>query len=75
MVLRKRPWPRPLSSKYQVVIPKAVRERARLEPGQRLTMVVRGSVVSLVPRVPAGPLRGFVRGIDTSGSREKSDRL
>jgi AbrB family looped-hinge helix DNA binding protein len=64
-----------VSSKYQVVIPKAVRERVGLTPGQRLTVVVHGGVVSLVPQVDPAALRGFVKGIATSGLREKEDRL
>lgn len=64
-----------VSSKYQVVIPKAVREQVRLRPGQRLAVVVRGNVISLVPVGPITELRGFIKGMDTSELREKTDRL
>jgi AbrB family looped-hinge helix DNA binding protein len=64
-----------VSSKYQVVIPKLVRERVPLEPGQKLAVVVRGSVISLVPQVAAEELRGFVKGISSAGLREKDDRV
>ena len=64
-----------VSSKYQVVIPKAVRERVHLRPGQKLIVVVRGNVISLVPEVPLAQLRGLVKGIDAADLREKDDRL
>ncbi|MFP3904928.1 MAG: AbrB/MazE/SpoVT family DNA-binding domain-containing protein, partial [Armatimonadota bacterium] len=38
-----------VSSKYQVVIPKAVRERIDLQPGQKLAVLLKGDVISLVP--------------------------
>ena len=63
-----------VSSKYQVVIPKSVRERVPLRPGQKLAVVVRGSVIALVPQIAAQELRGFVRGISSEGLREKADR-
>lgn len=64
-----------VSSKYQVVIPKAIRERARIEPGQKLTVILKGNVISLVRQVPLEELRGFVSGIDTEGLREEEDRF
>ena len=64
-----------ISSKYQVVIPKEVRERLHLKPGQKLAVIVRGNVISLVPVPTLEELRGFARGADTSGLREKVDRL
>jgi AbrB family looped-hinge helix DNA binding protein len=63
-----------VSSKFQVVIPKAVRELVDLRPGQRLAVILRGRVISLVPEVPLSDLRGFVKEIDTAGLREKADR-
>jgi len=62
-----------ISSKYQLVIPKAVRERLQLEPGQRVQTLVYGDRVELIPLRPARSLRGFVRGIDPDVTRD-SDR-
>ncbi len=64
-----------ISSKYQVVIPKEVRERLHLKPGQRLAVIVRGNVISLVPELPLEELRGYLKGMNTDGLREKVDRL
>jgi len=64
-----------VSSKYQVVIPKDVRARTDVRPGQVFQVISKGEVISLVPDRPISAMRGFVRGIKTSGFREKKDRL
>lgn len=64
-----------VSSKYQVVIPKAVRERTRIKPGDKLTVIVRGRVMSLVPRVEPGSLFGMFPGLDPTELRDEEDRL
>jgi len=64
-----------LSSKFQVVVPKEVRERAGVRPGQEFQVIYKGGVISLVPDRPLSAMRGFVRGIRTAGVREKKDRL
>ena len=64
-----------VSSKYQIVIPKEVRQKLDLEKGQILQVVVRNGVITLVPDRPLAELRGFVKGIDDSELRDKDDRL
>jgi AbrB family looped-hinge helix DNA binding protein len=64
-----------ISSKFQVVIPKEVREKLRLSPQQRLHVVEKGGVITLVPEVPLKSLKGALRGMSTTGIREKKDRL
>jgi AbrB family looped-hinge helix DNA binding protein len=64
-----------ISSKYQVVIPKEIREELDLRPGQELRVVSKGRSITLIPDRPISSMRGFVRGIRTSGFREKKDRL
>ena len=64
-----------VSSKYQVVIPKDVRESARIQVGQEFQVIAKGGVVTLVPDRPISSMRGFVRGMRTSGIREKKDRM
>ena len=59
-----------VSPKFQVVIPKAVRERLGLAPGQKLQVVLYEDRIELVPVRPARRLRGFLRGIGTSVTRE-----
>ncbi|MBI2083926.1 MAG: AbrB/MazE/SpoVT family DNA-binding domain-containing protein [Deltaproteobacteria bacterium] len=65
-----------VSPKYQVVIPKEVRERVSLRPGQKMIVYERGGIIHLVPRVPIRKLRGTLKGtgITLEGLRDKSDR-
>ena len=64
-----------VSSKYQIVIPKEVRKKIDLEKGQILQVVVRNGVITLVPDRPLRELRGFVKGMGSTGLRDKEDRL
>ncbi len=64
-----------VSSKYQIVIPKDVRTRADIRPGQEFQVIAKGGVIALVPEKPLSAMRGFVRGIKTTGFREKKDRV
>lgn len=63
-----------VSTKFQVVIPKQVREEVRLASGQVVQVIAKGGVITLVPDRPLSELRGFVSGIATDGYRDKSDR-
>ena len=63
-----------VSPKYQVVIPRAVRERLKLLPGQKMQALVYDDRVELIPLRPAASLRGFLKGIDTTIPRD-ADRL
>ena len=64
-----------LSTKYQLVIPRRSRERLRLRPGMKLTVVEKGGVIFLVPERPVRAYRGLARGVGPRGLREKTDRL
>jgi AbrB family looped-hinge helix DNA binding protein len=63
-----------VSSKYQVVIPKDVRERHKLKPGQEMQVISKGDAITLVPDRPLSAYRGVLRGMSTDSSREKKDR-
>lgn len=63
-----------ISPKYQVVIPKAIRESLGLRPGQKVQAIQLGDHVELIPVVPIKKMRGFLKGIDTNVPREP-DRL
>ena len=64
-----------VSSKYQVVIPKSVREQVGLKPGQKLMVLAKGDSITLVPVLPLDELQGFVKGINTEGYRDEEDRF
>jgi len=59
-----------LSPKYQVVIPKRIRERLKLRPGQKIQAILYEDRIELVPVRPARKLKGFLKGIDTDVPRE-----
>ncbi len=63
-----------ISPKYQVVIPKDVREKLHLKSGQKMTVVTKGGVVYLIPEKPVESFRGFLKGMDTRDIREDKDR-
>ena len=64
-----------LSSKYQLVLPRGARERLRLRPGMRITVLDKGGVLFLVPERPMAEYRGLARGVSPRGLRDKKDRL
>jgi AbrB family looped-hinge helix DNA binding protein len=63
-----------LSTKYQLVIPREIRDRLELEPGSKLTVIEKGGVLYLVPERPIEELKGVARGTKRKGLREKKDR-
>jgi AbrB family looped-hinge helix DNA binding protein len=63
-----------VSPKYQVVIPKEVRESMGITAGQKIQMLTYRNRIELIPIKPMKALRGFLRGIDTSVKRDK-DRV
>jgi len=63
-----------LSTKYQLVIPREVRERLDLEPGAKLTVIDKGGILYLVPERPLPEFRGVARGTRRRGLRDKKDR-
>ena len=63
-----------VSPKFQVVIPKAIREELALEPGQLVQAQIVDGHIQLIPLRSARDLRGFLPGLDTSVERE-DDRL
>jgi len=60
-----------VSPKFQVVIPKAIRESLGIRPGARLHAIQYQGHIELVPVRSPKQARGFLRGIDTSVPREK----
>jgi AbrB family looped-hinge helix DNA binding protein len=63
-----------ISPKFQVVIPKDIRLRLKLRAGQKVHAMVYDGRIELVPVRPARQLKGFLRGIDTTVTRER-DRV
>lgn len=62
------------SPKFQVVIPKDIREAMRLRPGQKLKVIEYEGRIELIPDRDISELKGFLKGINTEFERE-GDRL
>jgi AbrB family looped-hinge helix DNA binding protein len=63
-----------VSPKYQVVIPKAVRESLQLRPGQKMQVIEYDGRIEFIPERDINELRGFLKGINTDFEREE-DRV
>jgi AbrB family looped-hinge helix DNA binding protein len=59
-----------VSPKYQVVIPRRVRESLQIKPGQKVQVLLFENRIELIPVVPIQKMRGFLKGIDTTVERE-----
>ena len=63
-----------ISPKFQVVIPKGVREELRLKAGQEVEILYYDNRIELIPIYPLKKMRGFLKGIHTTLKRD-ADRL
>lgn len=59
-----------ISPKYQVVIPKEIREKLGLVPGQKVRAIAYEGRLELIPVRPITEMRGFLKGINTEVDRE-----
>ena len=64
-----------ISSKYQVVIPKPARDRLKLKPMQKLTVIEKDGMLILIPQSSLDDLKGIATGARTDDYREKKDRF
>ena len=63
-----------VSPKYQVVIPREIRESLGLKPGEKLQVFEYEGRIELVPVKDLKKMRGFLKGIDSTVPRDE-DRL
>lgn len=59
-----------ISPKFQVVIPKGIRERLELKAGQKVQAILYEDRIELVPIRPIRTMKGFLKGIDTDVLRD-----
>jgi len=63
-----------VSPKYQIVIPKEIRESMGIVSGQKVQIMSYQGRIEVIPLKPIKQMRGFLKGIDTSVARE-NDRI
>lgn len=63
-----------VSPKFQVVIPKEVRDAMGIVSGQRMQVLSYRNRIELIPIKPMSKMRGFLKGIETAVGRDK-DRV
>ena len=60
-----------VSPKYQIVIPKEIRESLGIFAGQKIQVLTYQNRIELIPIKPMKDMRGFLKGIDTTVDRDK----
>jgi AbrB family looped-hinge helix DNA binding protein len=64
-----------VSPKFQIVIPREIRERLRLRPGQQIMLLERDGIITAIPDQPLEKMRGILKGMSRTGLREKRERI
>jgi len=59
-----------VSPKFQIVIPRRIRQSLEIQPGQKVEVIRYGNRIELILLRPVQETRGFLRGIDTTVERE-----
>jgi len=62
-----------VSSKYQVCIPREIRESLKIRKGQNMVMLAIGNRIEMVPDRDISELKGFLKGMSTDNIREEED--
>jgi AbrB family looped-hinge helix DNA binding protein len=63
-----------ISPKFQIVIPRKIRDFLKLKPGLKVQVMVYGDRIELIPLKKISDMRGFLAGISTEVDREP-DRI
>jgi AbrB family looped-hinge helix DNA binding protein len=64
-----------ISSKYQMVIPRSIREKWNIQPGQKVRLIIYGNRLEVVPVRDIKKARGFLQGMSNDIDREEEDRV
>jgi AbrB family looped-hinge helix DNA binding protein len=63
-----------LTSKYQLVIPKEIRQETGLKSGEKIIILVKDGIINLIPSHLLNKMRGYLKGMDISAVREENSR-
>ncbi len=63
-----------ISSKFQISVPKKIREQLGIKPGQQFIFLLKGECLELVPKRDMKEMRGSLAGANTKNIRDRSDR-
>lgn len=65
-----------ISSKYQLVIPRAIREQWKIKPGQKVRLILYGDRLEIIKVRDIREARGFLKGlVDSNIERDEEDRV
>ncbi|RCK74790.1 MAG: transcriptional regulator, AbrB family [Anaerolineae bacterium] len=64
-----------ISRKYQVVIPRAIREKWNVKPGQKVRFIIYGNRLEIIPVRDMKETRGFLKGMSSDIEREEEERI
>ncbi len=64
-----------ISRKYQVVIPRAIREKWNVKPGQKVRFIIYGNRLEIIPVRDMKETRGFLKGMSSDIEREEEERV
>lgn len=64
-----------ISAKYQISIPKKIRQQMHWEAGQKLVFIPIGKTLRLVPQKSIEDIYGLAKGADTKHYRDRDDRV
>jgi AbrB family looped-hinge helix DNA binding protein len=66
-----------VSPKYQIIIPKRVREMLQIHPNHKIQVIVYDGRIELIPLTPIKEARGFLKGklTDSTIEREREERI
>jgi len=59
-----------VSPKFQVIIPKEIREAMKIKSGQKIQIITYADRIELIPIKPMKKMRGFLKGINTEVARD-----
>lgn len=64
-----------ISSKFQISVPKKIREQLHIKPGQQFIFVLRGECLELVPKRSMSDMKGILAGANTKNTRDRGERV